>query len=167
MSQGHLTISQGDVLAGHVAIPKDTENSVTREEKRVFDGSAEISVYISGSFQLFEAQFYPVPPCATPSLSAYQSDASFVSGMKTLCEDLQGCGKTRLTSQQTVHSLLVSVALVASWAARCSECKDLWGHTNTFRVWHPQLPTLGVLPGDLAHCVFSPPLLDVLSHAAC
>lgn len=119
------------------------------------------------SFQLFEAQLRPVPPRATPSLLAYQSDASFVSGMKTLHETLQECGKTRLTSQQTVHSSSISVALVASWAAHCSECKESWGHTNTFRVWHPQLPTLGVLPGDFAHCFFLPLLLGVLSHPAC
>lgn len=87
--------------------------------------------------------------------------------MKTLCEDLQGCEKTRLTSQQTVYSSRVSVALVASWEAPCSECKALWATLTHFRVWHPQLPTLGVLPGDFAHCVFLPLLLGVLSHPAC
>lgn len=86
--------------------------------------------------------------------------------MKTLCEDLRGCGKTRLTSQQTVHSSSISVALVTSWAAHCSECKELWGHTNTFRVWHPQLPTLGVLPGEEleTHLLYDPAITLLSIH---
>lgn len=38
VSHRHLTISPRDVLAGHVAIPKYTENSVMREKRRVLDG---------------------------------------------------------------------------------------------------------------------------------
>lgn len=106
----------------------------------------------------FEAQFHTVPPSSSPSLSAYQRDAPFASGMRTLREDLQGCVRTWYTSQQTVHPSLVSGAPLASWAPYCSEkrsCATSLTHYH-FRVWHPKLPTLGIPPDALAHYVFLP-----------
>lgn len=51
---------------------------------------AAISVYISLSFHLSEAQFHSTPPYSRLSLSAYQRDASSVPRMRILQEDSQG-----------------------------------------------------------------------------